>query len=112
MFAKIATVIIVLGAMYGALLVNRQKRIDAAAQISRTHFRLQEADRERVALQVKVARATTATALKERFGAERLAEYRSVPFRFDPSRATEREMGDTLTVVEPAKQARSQELGG
>ena len=33
MFAKLATVIVVLGAMYGALLVNRQKRIDAASQM-------------------------------------------------------------------------------
>ena len=112
MFAKLATVIIVLGAMYGALLVNRQKRIDAAAQSSRTHFRLQEADRERVGLQVKVARATTATALKERFGADRLAQYRSVPFRFDPSRATERELGDSLTVVEQDPRSATKELDG
>ena len=61
MFAKIATVIVVLGAMYGALLVNRQKRIDRAAEISRIHFRIQESERERVRLQVKVARATTAS---------------------------------------------------
>jgi hypothetical protein len=60
MFAKLVTVIVVLGAMYGALLVNRQKRIDAAAQMSRIHFRLQDADQEKVRLQVKVARATTA----------------------------------------------------
>ena len=56
MFAKIATVIVVLGAMYGALLVNRQKRIDAASQISRIHFRMQEIDHEKVRLQVQVAR--------------------------------------------------------
>ena len=48
MFAKIATIILVLGAMYGALLVNRQKRIDIASQISRIHFRMQELDQKMV----------------------------------------------------------------
>jgi hypothetical protein len=113
MFAKLATVIIVLGAMYGALLVNRQKRIDAASQISRMHFRILEADRERAKLQAKVARATTATELKRRIGEEKLAEYRSVPFRHDPSKATEDAMGDPLTVAQPENLRKSQqEIGG
>ena len=112
MFAKLATVIVVLGAMYGALLVNRQKRIDAAAQMSRIHFRLQEADHERARLQVKVARATTASELKKRIGEKKLAEYRSVPFRFDPPKATEQEMGNPLTAVDPEGARKAQEIGG
>jgi len=103
MFAKIATVIVVLGAMFGALLVNRQKRIDAAAQISRIHFRIQDADHERARLQVKVAGETTAAALRARLGEERIAEYRSVPFRYDPAKATEQAMGDPLTVAQPER---------
>jgi cell division protein FtsN len=102
MFAKIATIILVLGAMYGALLVNRQKRIDAASQISRIHFRMQEADHEKVRLQVKVAELTTATALEKRIGTEKLAtDYKSVPYRHDPTRAVESKLGDALAVAEP-----------
>lgn len=114
MFAKIATVIVVLGAMYGALLVNRQKRIDAAAEISRIHFRIQDADHEKVRLQVKVARATTASEIINSIGAATLAEkYRSVPFRNDPSKATEDKFGDPLTVVQPERlRKNNQEIEG
>lgn len=111
MFAKIATVIVVLGAMYGALLVNRQKRIDTASQISRIHFRMQDADHEKVRLQVKVAQLTTATELKDRLGEKKLAEYKSVPFRHDPARATDSRMGDPLTVAEPAATAKTAPAG-
>ena len=112
MFAKIATVIVVLGAMYGALLVNRQKRIDRAAEISRIHFRIQESERERVRLQVKVARATTATAIKDRIGEKKYAEYKSVPFRYDPTKATEEAIGDPLTVAQPEQLRKQQEISG
>jgi hypothetical protein len=98
--------------MYGALLVNRQKRIDAAAQMSRIHFRLQDADQEKVRLQVKVARATTASALKERIGEKKLAEYRSVRFRFDPSKFTEQQKGNPLTAVDADGVRKAQEIGG
>ena len=108
MFAKIATVIVVLGAMYGALLVNRQKRIDAASEISRIHFRMQEADHSKVRLQVKVAQLTTATELKKRVGDEALAKhYMSIPFRHDPARAIEARMVDPLTVAEPKADAKA-----
>lgn len=103
MFAKIATVIVVLGAMFGALLVNRQKRIDAAAQISRVHFRIQDADHERARLQVKVAAETTAAAIRSRIGDDRFAEYKSVPFRYDPAKANEDAMGAPLTVAQPER---------
>ena len=112
MFAKLVTVIVVLGVMYGALLVNRQKRIDAAAQMSRIHFRLQEADHEKVRQQVKVARETTASALRARIGEEKLAEYRAVPFRFDPAKATEQQMGNPLTAVDAEGARKAQEIGG
>lgn len=110
MFAKIATIILVLGAMYGALLVNRQKRIDIASQISRIHFRMQELDQKMVRKQVEVAKETTATALAARLGEKRLGEYKAVPFRDDPARAVESRMGDPLAVAaptEPAKDTKS-----
>ena len=81
MFAKLATVIIVLGAMYGALLVNRQKRIDAASEMSRIHFRLQDADQRRVRLQVDVAKATTVSELEKKLAK---ADFKSIPNRYDP----------------------------
>ena len=102
MFAKIATIILVLGAMYGALLVNRQKRIDAASQISRIHFRMQDREHEKVRLQVKVAQMTTAAEISKELGEERLAEYKSVPYRHDPARAVESKMGDPLAIAQPA----------
>jgi hypothetical protein len=112
MFAKIATVIVVLGAMYGALLVNRQKRIDAASQISRIHFRIQQSDRERVRLQVRVARATTASAIRDRIGETKFAEYRSIPFRHDPSKAGGGIPDDPLTVKDATVNQRMQESRG
>jgi hypothetical protein len=99
MFAKIVTVILVLGFMYGALLVNRQRRIDAASEISRIHFRVQELEQEKVRLQVRVAELTTVTELRKRFGEERLAGYASVPFRHDPARAVDDRMGDPLATA-------------
>lgn len=57
MFAKLATVIIILGAMFGALLVNRQERIDTAAEVSRIHFKLERNERERTRREAKVATA-------------------------------------------------------
>jgi hypothetical protein len=57
MFAKLATVIVVLGAMFGALLVNRQQRIDAASEISRVHFRMMRHERARTSMQAQVAAA-------------------------------------------------------
>ena len=85
MFAKLATVIIVLGAMYGALLVNRQKRIDAASEMSRIHFRLQDADQRRVRLQVDVAKATTVSELEKKLAqAPGSGDFKSIPNRYDP----------------------------
>ena len=54
-----------------------------------------------------MAQATTATELNERLGETRLAGYKSVPFRHDPARATESRMGDPLTVVPPAEDAKT-----
>lgn len=69
MFAKVATVVIVLGAMFGALLVNRQQRVDAAAEIGRSHMRIERNERARVKLQADVAAAVRPDRLRERVAA-------------------------------------------
>jgi|GEM_PF-901037 hypothetical protein len=108
MFAKLATVIIVLGAMFGALLVNRQERIDTAAEISRIHFKLERNDRERVRREAEVASKLTPNQIRELVAAiEKASEQASdrdassssplvlkpIPFREDPSRATDDALG-------------------
>jgi len=50
---------------------------------------------------VKVAAETTAGSIRSRIGEERFAEYKSVPFRYDPAKATEDAMGRPLTVAQP-----------
>ena len=49
----------------------------------------------------------TLAELNARLGEKRLADYKSVPFRHDPARATESRMGDPLTVAQPAEDAKA-----
>lgn len=125
MFAKLATVIVVLGAMFGALLVNRQERIDTAAEISRIHFELDRNERERIRREADVAGRLTPAEIRtlvERI--EKDAEIRAasvlkpIPFREDPSSATDDALGTPedlrggprKLVKEPARGAEG--LGG
>lgn len=90
MFAKIATVIVVLGAMYGALLVNRQHIIDNAAEISRIHFRMKKYERATVRLQAEVASSVRPDRLRDRLAEVAKAagiEFKPIPFRYDPASA-------------------------
>lgn len=104
MFAKLATVIVVLGAMFGALLVNRQERIDTAAEISRIHFKLERNDRERVRREAEVASKLTPNQIRELVAEIEKASnsapdrdsplvLKPIPFREDPSRATDDALG-------------------
>lgn len=104
MFAKLATVIVVLGAMFGALLVNRQERIDTAAEISRIHFKLERNDRERVRREAEVASKLTPNQIRELVAEIEKASQsapdrdsplvlKPIPFREDPSRATDDALG-------------------
>lgn len=118
MFAKLVTVIVVLGAMFGALLVNRQQRIDAASEISRIHFRMLKHERARNGLQSEVAAAVRPDRLRERIAsvasdsAARTRDGRAVqqasrdpqgfkpiPFRQAPSKATDDALGGLGTEV-------------
>jgi hypothetical protein len=112
MFAKLATVIVVLGAMFGALLVNRQQRIDAASEISRIHFRMFKHERTRTNLQAQVAAAVRPDRLRDKVvavavkqgggpgakagraaGDAILQAFKPIPFRSSPSSATEESLG-------------------
>jgi len=96
MFAKLATAIVVLGAMFGALLVNRQERIDTAAEISRIHFELERNERERIRCEAEVAGLLTPAEIRtlvERIEkdatAREAAVLKPIPFREDPSSAND-----------------------
>ena len=109
MFAKLATVIIVLGAMFGALLVNRQERIDTAAEISRIHFKLQKQERERTRREAKVATSVMPDRIRALLGDD---QSKPIPFRQDPASATEEALRLPQLVVEPAMHGAEQEMGG
>ncbi|MCE2883305.1 MAG: hypothetical protein LW806_00190 [Planctomycetaceae bacterium] len=116
MFAKLATVIVVLGAMFGALLVNRQERIDTAAEISRIHFELERNERERIRREADVAGLLTPAEIRtlvERIEkdatAREAAVLKPIPFREDPSSASDDALGTPeelrKLVKEPARGA-------
>ncbi|MCE2881174.1 MAG: hypothetical protein LW636_02260 [Planctomycetaceae bacterium] len=111
MFAKIATVIIVLGAMFGALLVNRQKRIDAAAEISRSHFRMLQHDRARTRLQAQVAAAVRPDRLRDKLEQVDEGKFKPIPNRYDPQNG-EGASGGGLLVGEPVVGSRDERYGG
>jgi hypothetical protein len=100
-FAKVATVVVVLGAMFGALLVNRQQRVDAAAEIGRSHVRITRHERARVKLQADVASAVRPDRLRERIAAlpGGLEAFRPIPFRYDPADADEKALGALAPIV-------------
>ncbi|MBI1304682.1 MAG: hypothetical protein GC172_12990 [Phycisphaera sp.] len=121
MFAKLATVIVVLGAMFGALLVNRQQRIDAAAEISRIHFRMLRHDRARTAMQAQVAaavrpdrlRAKLAEASPTRGDDGQAGGFKPIPFRSKPERATDEALGPLEQLAsEDEQRDAARELGG
>ncbi len=101
MFAKVATVVVVLGAMFGALLVNRQQRVDAAAEIGRSHVRITRHERARVKLQADVASAVRPDRLRERIAVlpGGLEAFRPIPFRYDPADADEKALGALAPIV-------------
>jgi hypothetical protein len=120
MFAKLATVIVVLGAMFGALLVNRQQRIDAASEISRIHFRMIKHERARTNLQAQVAAAVRPDRLREKVRdvvgtKDVLSAFKPIPFRASPARATDEALGTVgqeLAGGEADRDGATQELGG
>ncbi|MFO0874920.1 MAG: hypothetical protein U0575_13250 [Phycisphaerales bacterium] len=86
MFGKLALVILVLGALAAALLVDRQQRIDLAAEMSRTHGRLRQHEQALWRLRGDVAHRTRPAEI--RAAIERLGvKFVPIPDRLDRSRA-------------------------
>ncbi len=120
MFAKLATVIVVLGAMFGALLVNRQQRIDAAAEISRIHFRMLKHERARTSMQAQVAAAVRPDRLRAKLAdvsppddGGRSGGFKPIPFRSKPERATDEALGPLGQLAnDDERRDAARELGG
>lgn len=83
MVAKLAVIIISIGAAFGALLVNRQQRIDAVAEIARAQLRMELHDKTILRLQAAVAKAVRPDELKAVAFAQPV-EWQQIPYRFDP----------------------------
>jgi hypothetical protein len=85
MVAKLAVIIIAIGAAFGVLLVNRQHRIDAVAEISRAQLRMELHEKTIMRLQAAVAQAIRPDEL--RVAAFSMpVEWQQIPYRFDPFR--------------------------
>jgi hypothetical protein len=83
MVAKLAVTILVVGAAFAALLVNRQQRIDAVAEISRAQLRMTQHDRTINRLHAAVAQAIQPAEL-QRLAFGMPIEWQQIPYRFDP----------------------------
>lgn len=83
MVAKLAVIIISIGAAFGALLVNRQQRIDAVAEIARSQLRMAMHDKTIMRLQAAVAHAIRPDELRVAAFAQPV-DWQQIPYRFDP----------------------------
>ncbi len=86
MFAKICIIILALGATAGALLVNRQQRVDAAAEISRMHFKLHRHERAASRLRAEIARAVRPDEVRALLTSGGDA-WEPILYRYNPARA-------------------------
>ncbi len=86
MFAKICIIILALGATAGALLVNRQQRVDAAAEISRMHFKLHRHERAASRLRAEIASAVRPDEVRALLtsGGQ---EWEPILYRYNPAKA-------------------------
>jgi hypothetical protein len=80
---KLAVIIVVLGAAFAVLLVNRQQRIDVAAEIARAQLRMDLHRKTISRLQASVAKAVHPDELRVA-QAVVAAEWEPIPYRFDP----------------------------
>jgi len=87
MFVKTLAIVLGLGLIAGALLVNRQQRIDVAVEIARTGVRLRAQEVTLGAMQARIAtevRPDRVAARLDALSAEGAIEgWKSVPQRFD-----------------------------
>ena len=111
MFAKIALVILVLGGLAAALLVDRQQRLDLAAEMSRTHARLRQHEQALWRLRDDVANRTRPAEI--RAAIERLGvKFVPIPDRLDRSRTEPAGLLANSTVPPAIPPADRTRLGG
>lgn len=82
MFAKVATIVLALGITACAVLVQRQQRYEIAKDISRTHWRILQQERDLLSMREQIARSTSPTSLRTRV-ARLERDWRAIPYRID-----------------------------
>lgn len=86
MAAKLAVIIVVIGATFAALLVNRQQRIDVVAEISRAQLREERHGKTLLRLHAAVAEAVRPEELRMHIGRTAIV-WQPIPHRFaEPER--------------------------
>lgn len=83
MVAKLAVIIVAIGATFAALLVNRQQRIDAVAEIARAQLRVEAHRKTVLKLHAAVAEAVRPAELRMAI-ARSGVQWQPIPYRFDP----------------------------
>ena len=111
MFGKLVLIIIVLGAVACALLVDRQERIDLAADMSSTHSRLRQHERSLWSLRRDIAFATRPVRIERALDLDEM-EWEPIPDRLDHRRRRrlETELADVPST--PVPRGDRQEYGG
>ena len=119
MVAKVAVIIIAIGAAFGALLVNRQQRIDVVAEVARSQLRMELHAKTITRLQAAVADAVRPSELRVALG-QLPIEWEAIPNRFDPLKraparaanpASEKSRSKTKT-TSPSRAQLAREHGG
>lgn len=98
MVAKLAVIIIAIGATFAALLVNRQQRIDAVAEIARAQLRVEAHRKTVLKLHAAVAEAVRPAELRMAIARSGL-QWQPIPHRFEPiDRSPRRRPGTELAM--------------
>lgn len=82
MFAKVVSIVIALGLTACAVLVQRQQRYELAKEISQTHWRILQQERDILSLREQIDRATGPVSLRTRV-AKLERDWRAIPYRND-----------------------------
>jgi hypothetical protein len=82
LFAKVVSIVIALGLTACAVLVQRQQRYELAKDISTTHWRILQQERDLLSLREQIARRTGPKELRTRV-AKLERDWRAIPYRND-----------------------------
>lgn len=83
MVAKLAVIVLAVGAAFAALLVNRQQRIDVVADLSRSQLRMEQHRKTILRLRAAVAESVKPSELHMAL-AKLPVEWQPIPYRFNP----------------------------